>query len=132
MTRRGWNIIQDPESAIGPYAYNGNNWVSFDDADMVRRKSEFIRSMNIGGAMIWALDLDDFQNTCGCETYPLLKTINRVLRNYPASSGECRLKSKYQTFTYESFAEKTNLIRSNVLRQNDIIVLFSLQTTLTT
>ena len=50
-------------------------------------------SKKLGGAMIWALDLDDFRNKCGCETYPLLKTINRVLRNYPAASANCAVKS---------------------------------------
>lgn len=78
---------------MGPYAYKGNQWVSFDDADMIRKKSELVKTMNIGGAMIWALDLDDFRNSCGCETYPLLKTINRVLRNYPASNQNCQVKS---------------------------------------
>lgn len=33
--------------------------------------------------MVWALDLDDFKNRCGCEPSPLLRTMNRVLRNYP-------------------------------------------------
>lgn len=74
---------------MGPYAYRGDQWVSFDDVDIIRRKSELVRTMKLGGAMIWALDLDDFRNRCGCETYPLLKTINRVLRNYPASGETC-------------------------------------------
>ena len=65
---------------MGPYAFKGNQWVGYDDVAMVRRKSEFIKTEGYGGAMIWALDLDDFNNECGCEKYPLLKTINRVLR----------------------------------------------------
>ena len=87
-------MVQDSEGAIGPYAYKGNNWVSFDDAAMIRRKSQMVRDMDIGGAMIWALDLDDFQNRCGCETYPLLKTINRVLRDYPSAQSDCQIQSK--------------------------------------
>ena len=51
--------------------------------------------------MIWALDLDDFNNMCGCEKYPLLKTINRVLRNYNSPDPHCTLDSNtipyYQT-----------------------------------
>lgn len=85
----GWTVVQDEEGAMGPYAYRGDQWVSFDDVDIVRRKSDLVRTMKLGGAMIWALDLDDFRNRCGCETYPLLKTINRVLRNYPASGETC-------------------------------------------
>jgi hypothetical protein len=54
-----------------------------------RRKSEFVKETGYGGAMIWALDLDDFENVCGCEKYPLLKTINRVLRDYPTPDPKC-------------------------------------------
>ena len=79
-------MVNDREAAMGPYAYKGNQWVSFDDVDTIRRKSQLVRTMQLGGAMIWALDLDDFRATCGCETYPLLKTINRELRNYPAQT----------------------------------------------
>ena len=39
-----------------------------------------------------ALDLDDFKNTCGCEEYPLLRTINRVLRDYPGPHKNCKLE----------------------------------------
>lgn len=85
-------MVQDPEEALGPYAYRGDQWVSFDDVAMVRKKSELVKTLGIGGAMIWALDLDDFRNRCGCETYPLLKTINRVLRDYPETSLKCNVK----------------------------------------
>jgi Chitin binding Peritrophin-A domain. len=34
----------------------------------------------------------DYRNFCGCESYPLLKTINRVLRNYPGPGPNCFLK----------------------------------------
>lgn len=30
-------------------------------------------------------------NLCGCEKYPLLRTINRVLRNYPGPGPNCKL-----------------------------------------
>ena len=54
--------------------------LSFDDIDTIQQKTEYVKSMGLGGAMIWALDLDDFKGSCGTgETYPLLKTINRGL-----------------------------------------------------
>lgn len=86
--RDQWTVVQDPEGAIGPYAYKGNQWVSYDDVAMIRKKSELVKSMGLGGGMIWALDLDDFRNTCGEGKYPLLTTINSVLgRQRTASTG---------------------------------------------
>lgn len=84
---------------MGPYAYKGNQWVGFDDVDTIRQKSEYVKANGFGGGMIWALDLDDFNNQCGCEKYPLLKTINRVLRGYSSPDPHCTLESNgvYQT-----------------------------------
>lgn len=65
--------------------------MSFDDIGMIRHKSQYIKAMGLGGGMIWALDLDDFKNECGCEEYPLLKTINRVLRDYSVPDPKCIL-----------------------------------------
>ncbi|KAL2745938.1 putative chitinase 10 isoform X1 [Vespula maculifrons] len=81
--KKGWSVVQDSQRRIGPYAYYGDQWVSFDDAKQIRIKAELIKKLNLGGGMIWALDLDDFKNRCGCEPSPLLRTMNRVLRNYP-------------------------------------------------
>lgn len=65
---------------MGPYAYKGNQWVSFDDPEMVRRKVQFIRDMDLGGGMIWALDLDDFRDRCGQGVHPLLNVIRDGLK----------------------------------------------------
>lgn len=92
VLNKGWEVVKDESGAMGPYARSRDQWVSFDDAAMIKHKSEYVKRNNFGGAMIWALDLDDFRNTCGCEEYPLLKTINRVLRGYPGGRL-CSLKS---------------------------------------
>lgn len=38
--------------------------------------------------------MDDFKNVCECEEYPLLRTINRVLRKYPGPHNSCVLEPK--------------------------------------
>ncbi|XP_022917654.2 probable chitinase 10 isoform X1 [Onthophagus taurus] len=91
IQNKGWTVIRDKKMRIGPYAYQRDQWVSFDDIDMIRHKSQFIKDLGLGGGMIWALDLDDFKNICGCENYPLLRTINRVLRNYTVPAPSCLL-----------------------------------------
>lgn len=97
IQRRGWNVVRDARGRMGPYAFSRDQWVSFDDAPMIRHKSEYVRAMGLGGAMIWALDLDDFKNDCGCESYPLLKTINRVLRGYAGPHPKCALEKSEKT-----------------------------------
>lgn len=57
-----------------------NQWVSYDDIADIRRKARLVKEMRLGGGMIWALDLDDFKNRCGCGKHPLLKTLNNELR----------------------------------------------------
>lgn len=61
VQNKGWKVVLDPASTMGPYAYKGSQWVSFDDTAMVRHKMEYLKRINLGGAMIWALDLDDFR-----------------------------------------------------------------------
>uniref|UniRef100_A0A2K5CNU4 Acidic mammalian chitinase n=1 Tax=Aotus nancymaae TaxID=37293 RepID=A0A2K5CNU4_AOTNA len=41
-----------------PYSYQGNEWVGYDNV-----KSFEIKQNNFGGAMVWAIDLDDFTGT---------------------------------------------------------------------
>lgn len=61
ISKRGWELVIDESGAMGPYARNRDQWVSFDDAAMIKHKSEYVKRNNFGGAMIWALDLDDFR-----------------------------------------------------------------------
>nr|AKP18001.1 chitinase 2 [Eriocheir sinensis] len=89
--KQGYTVVRDPAGRMGPYAYSGKQWVSFDDVHMIKFKSEWVKRMGLGGGMIWALDLDDFRNRCGCEPHPLLRTINRVLRGFSVPDPNCQL-----------------------------------------
>lgn len=102
---------------MGPYAYKGNQWVGFDDKDIIRRKSEYIREMGLGGGMVWALDLDDFNNRCGEGKHPLLRTIKEVLG--PAKNEEISEAVEKETITetneIKDAGNKTISAASNVL-----------------
>lgn len=76
----GWTVVRDTDGRIGPYAYSGSQWVSYDDVADIRRKAQFVKELGLGGGMIWALDLDDFRGRCGCGKHPLLRTLNQELR----------------------------------------------------
>jgi len=60
-----------------PYAYSttSKQWVGYDDEQSIALKIDMVKRKGLGGAMIWALDLDRFQNN----EYPLLRAINKGL-----------------------------------------------------
>ncbi|KAF2900730.1 hypothetical protein ILUMI_05455 [Ignelater luminosus] len=84
-----WTVVQDPEKRKGPYAYFNTKWITFDDPAMARHKSEYVKNMGLGGVGIY-IQYDDFNNTCSCESYPMLNAVNRVLRNYRVSDPNCQ------------------------------------------
>ncbi|CAO1336623.1 unnamed protein product, partial [Diamesa serratosioi] len=43
-----------------PYAVKGNQWVGYDDVESVKLKCNYINQKNLGGAMFWSLETDDF------------------------------------------------------------------------
>jgi chitinase len=63
----GWD-----ETAQVPYAYGDKSklWISYDDPKSFEKKLDFIDQKGLGGAMFWALDMDDFKNG-----YPLISTV---------------------------------------------------------
>ncbi|XP_020293834.1 probable chitinase 3 isoform X2 [Pseudomyrmex gracilis] len=73
IKREGWKI------GIGPSAHFEDQLVGYEDRESVYAKGKYIIGNGYGGATMWTIDLDDFQNRCCLESYPLLKTINRAL-----------------------------------------------------
>ncbi|XP_045191898.2 chitinase-3-like protein 1 [Mercenaria mercenaria] len=64
-----------------PYYVNGRLWVGYDNMKSITEKVNWLKDNGYGGAMIWALDLDDFKNVCKSSgrPYPLLSVINDLL-----------------------------------------------------
>ncbi|KAL1772097.1 acidic mammalian chitinase [Sigmodon hispidus] len=63
-----------------PYAYKANEWVGYDNVKSFSVKAQWLKQNNFGGAMIWAIDLDDFTGSfCDQGKFPLTSTLNKAL-----------------------------------------------------
>ncbi|KAF2880906.1 hypothetical protein ILUMI_25264 [Ignelater luminosus] len=72
-----WTVVwNDPQKV--PYAYQGNQWVGYDNPLSVALKVNYAKEKRLGGAMIWSIETDDFRGICGAR-YPILSTIKANL-----------------------------------------------------
>ncbi|XP_053310229.1 acidic mammalian chitinase-like [Spea bombifrons] len=63
-----------------PYACKDNEWVGFDSKQSYECKVKFLKESGFGGAMVWAIDLDDFIGSfCGEGKYPLISHLKSLL-----------------------------------------------------
>lgn len=82
-----WSVVHTV--ANSSYTYSGNQWASYCSPGDVTLRANLIKKRPFKGAMIWALDLDDFNNVCGCGKYPLLTTLNIGLGRLPGPAKPC-------------------------------------------
>lgn len=54
-----WTFFRDDMQKT-PYAVNGNQWVGFDDIESVAIKLNYVVENDLGGAVFWSLETDDF------------------------------------------------------------------------
>lgn len=55
----GWTRFWEPQQKV-PYAVKNNQWVGYDDLESVAIKLNYILANDLGGAMFWSLETDDF------------------------------------------------------------------------
>lgn len=72
-------MVQPNPDAMGPYAYKDNQWVGYDDENIVRKKAEYVAKKGLGGIMFWSIDNDDFRGNCHGRPYPLIEAAKESL-----------------------------------------------------
>ncbi|XP_016929885.3 chitinase-3-like protein 1 [Drosophila suzukii] len=78
MQQEEWTKKWEPAQQV-PYAFRQRQWVGYEDPRSLSLKAQYVMDHDLGGIMVWSLESDDFQGTCGQQSYPLLHEINRVL-----------------------------------------------------
>lgn len=93
------------EGFNGPIAYSqessGKTWVGYDDPKMVKVKGNYIISEKLGGAVVWDISMDDFNNRCEMGPNPLLVTLAKTL-NILDSKSEKLVSGSAQSFSVVS------------------------------
>ncbi|UJR31003.1 hypothetical protein I4U23_018514 [Adineta vaga] len=72
-----WDAKQLVPYIAGPY---NQPKAGVENVRSIKYKANYIKQNNLGGAMIWTLDMDDFRGQFCCQgKFPLIKTIKAVL-----------------------------------------------------
>lgn len=72
--------VQQIDDQKVPYATKGQDWVGFDNQGSYETKVDYLKEKGFGGAVVWALDLDDFSGQfCGQGKYPLIGHLHTLL-----------------------------------------------------
>jgi len=92
--KENWTFFPD---ANGPYAFKGNQWIAFDDRNSITMKASLVKKYDLGGGMVWSIEIDDFKGFCDGIKFPLLKAINRVLDDDSGEEKQKKSKSTEET-----------------------------------
>lgn len=87
MLKQGATYYWDEEQAV-PYAVQGDQWVGFDDELSIRNKVKWLNEQGYAGAMVWALDMDDFKGVCTPKKYPLIRAMAEGLFKLPTRPSQ--------------------------------------------
>nr|XP_012154006.1 PREDICTED: uncharacterized protein LOC100881881 isoform X1 [Megachile rotundata] len=101
-----WEVIQPNPKAMGPYAFKGDQWVGYDDENIVKLKAKYANEKNLGGIMFWTIDNDDFRGKCHGRPYPLIEAAKEALLTDSTTVQKTQVESRKRTRT-EGFQSNT-------------------------
>jgi chitinase len=82
IKKQKWTNEYDKEQQV-PFAYKDDQWVGYDNQVSIEKKCYYIAKRRLAGAMIWSLDLDDFNGIfCGQGKYPLVKKVKKIFEKF--------------------------------------------------
>lgn len=114
MLLDGASYIWDDEMKV-PYLVKGDQWVGFDDERSIRNKMDWIKTNGFAGAMVWSVDMDDFNGTvCGSGVkYPLIGAMREELLDIPRETVAPGIEAA--DIDWESVAGAPPLVQATTL-----------------
>lgn len=82
------NFSYDAESC-SPYLSALQEWISYENQTSIACKANYVKSLNLGGVMVFSLNTDDLKNSCSFmpnlkysekPVFPLTQAIKDILR----------------------------------------------------
>ncbi|CAF3162533.1 unnamed protein product [Rotaria socialis] len=96
-----WDAKQLVPYIAGPY---NQPKAGVENVRSMKYKANYIKKNNLGGAMIWTLDMDDFRGQFCCQgKFPLIKTIKAVLHGQLKLLPKEKICSTCPTKEYKNF-----------------------------
>ncbi|KAF9888672.1 hypothetical protein FE257_008430 [Aspergillus nanangensis] len=53
-------VMHDTEAAVKYFSWDSTQWISYDDAETFKQKTDWANDLGLAGSLIWASDLDDY------------------------------------------------------------------------
>ncbi|CAF4455404.1 unnamed protein product [Rotaria socialis] len=101
-----WDAKQLVPYIAGPY---NQPKAGVENVRSMKYKANYIKQNNLGGAMIWTLDMDDFRGQFCCQgKFPLIKTIKAVLHGQLKLLPKEKICSTCPTTEYKNLKANSN------------------------